>query len=409
MTFNPSVEHLATDLYQSALSSRARLAPAGPQRPSAWAARPVLYDFGGGRPDPESLPFAGITRATAEVLEQDGRAALTYGNIQGFEGLRELVAWKMEHREGLKVSPDEVFITNGSSQALALIADTFLDPGDQVIVEAPTFSGSLNIFRRRGAEVIGVPLDDEGLRTDDLERLLKSLAAQGKRPKFIYTIDYFQNPAGPCLSVERRRDLLRIAETYGTLVVEDEAYGDLRYDGDSPPSLYELDEAGLVMRCSTLSKILAAGVRIGWILAPVELLWPLMAMKQDWGTSPFVSRVAAQFLRAHMDEHIAELRVVYRRKRDAMLAGLERGLGDTARWSRPEGGFFVWLRLPEGTDPAKLMEGAVERQISIVPGSAFFPDGSGQDHIRLAFSYAPVPAISEGIDKLVEAIRLARG
>ena len=408
MTLNSPVERSRSDLYQSALSSRARMAPAGPQRPAAWAARPVLYDFGGGRPDPESLPFAGLTRATAEVLEQDGRAALTYGNIQGFEGLRELVAWKMEHREGLTVSPDEVFITNGSSQALALIADTFLDPGDLAIVEAPTFSGSLNIFRRRGAEVIGVPLDDEGLRTDDLERLLKGLAAQGKRPKFVYTIDYFHNPAGPCLSVERRHDLLRIAEAYGTLVVEDEAYGDLRYDGESPPSLYALDEAGLIMRCSTLSKILAAGVRIGWILAPAELLHPLMAMKQDWGTSPFVSRVAAQFLRAHMDEHITELCGVYRRKRDAMLAGLERGLGDTARWSHPEGGFFVWLRLPGGTDLAKLMEGCVERQISIVPGSNFFPDGGGKEHIRLAFSYAPVPAISEGMDKLVEAIRLAR-
>ena len=390
------------------LSSRARLVPATPPRPAPWAGRPVLYDFGGGRPDPASLPFAGLAQATAEVLQTEGRDALTYGNGQGYDGLRDLVCWKLERREGLTVSRDEVFITNGSSQAINIVADTFLEPGDVVITEAPTFSATLGSFRRHGAEVYGIPLDEEGMRTDELEARLKDLASQGRRPKLIYTIDVFHNPAGPTLSLRRRQELLRLADEYGTLVVEDEAYGDLRYDGEPVPSLYALDQAGLVIRCSTFSKILAAGVRLGWVAAPPEVLARLMAFKQDWGTNPFVSRIATYYLRQHLDEHIAELIGIYRRKRDTMLAGLERGLGNTASWSRPEGGFFIWLRLPEGTDNAKLAALAAERQVSYVPGAGFFPNGGGTEFVRLAYSYASVEEIVEGTDRLCEAIRNAR-
>lgn len=393
---------------EALLASRARLVPFTPPRPAPWAARPVRFDFGGGRPDPASLPYAGLARATAEVLEREGPDALTYGGGQGYDGLRDLIVWKLARREGLAITRDEVFITNGSSQAINIIADTFVDPGDVVITEAPTFSATLGTLRRHGAEVHGIPLDDEGMRTDALEARLAELAARGRRPKLIYTIDVFHNPTGVTLSAQRRRELLRLAEQHGVLVVEDEAYGDLRYEGEAVPSLYALDRSGLVLRCSTFSKILAAGVRLGYVVGHPDLIARLMPLKQDWGTNPFVSRVAAYYLREHLDEHVAELIAVYRRKRDAMLAGLERGLGSSASWSRPAGGFFVWLRLPDGTDNAKLAELAAERQVSYVSGAGFFPDGSGTDFIRLAFSYASVEDITEGIDLLAEAIRLAR-
>ena len=394
-------------LVEQLLTSRARLAPP-PTRPAPWAARPVLYDFGGGRPDPDSFPCADLVRATAEALDREGREALTYGNAQGYDGLRDLVCWKTERLEGATISREEVLITNGASQALAVIADAFVDPGDVVVTEAPTFSGTLNIYRRHGAQVVGVPLDDEGMRTDELEARLKELAAAGRRPKLIYTVDNVQNPAGPTLSLRRRQELLALASQYGILVVEDDAYGELRFEGERLPSLYALDQTGIVLRTGTLSKVLGAGVRLGWVMASQEVLPWLMAFKQDWGTNPFVSRVAAYYLREHLEEHVQQLVDIYRRKRDTMLAGLDAGLGSTAVWSHPEGGFFIWLRLPDGTDQERLGALAAERQVSYVPGTSFFPDRSGAEFIRLAYSYATVEAIAEGTGKLCEAIRLAR-
>ena len=394
-------------------SARAQLPANAPAKPAPWAAAAVRFDFGGGKPDPASLPYAEIADATRRLLEgPDGPASLTYGALAGADSLRDVVVEKHARREALAISRDEVFVTNGSSQALAILADALLDPGDAVVVEAPSFSGSLAILRKRGAEIFGVPLDDAGLRTDALEETLRDLAARGRRAKLIYTIDYFQNPTGVTLAVERRRELLRIAAEHGALVVEDEAYGDLRYDGANVPSLYALDETGTVVRMGTFSKILAAGFRLGWVLAAPELVQRLQPLKQDWGTNPFVCRVAATFLRERMDAHVERLVGVYRAKRDAMLAGLASGLGADAAWTRPEGGFFIWLRLPDGTNPERLLDLAIERQVSFVGGSAFYPNGEpageGREFIRLAFSFADVPAISEGTARLCEAIRLAR-
>ncbi len=406
------MEAVKTTNYAAMLSRRARIeAPASRllSRRGATSAAAPLYQFGGGFPDPESFPLQELIEATEVMLRQEGREAMTYGAPFGYPGLRELVCQKTRHYEGYEISPDNVLITNGSSHALALAAELLVDPGDPIVVEAPTFSGTLYNLRRLAPEIIGVSLDQEGIRTDELEEKLQELQRQGRRAKLIYTIVNFQNPAGMTQSLRRRIELLDLAEKYDTMIVSDDAYGELRYDGEPVRALFALDQSGRVLHSGTLSKILGAGVRLGWLIAPKDLVPRLAALKSDGGTNPYMSRLATYYLRDHMHEHVDELRAIYRRKRDAMLERLHAGLGDRAQISRPEGGFFIWIRLPEGTDPIKLLDLAAEERISYVPGPAFFPDGTtGAEYIRLAFSYASVDAIREGTDRLCAAIRAAR-
>lgn len=391
-------------------SQRAKIEQPSP-RFGSRAARVATphYQFGGGFPDPGSFPFQGLLDATREMLQREGKDAMTYGAPMGYAGLRDLVVEKTRHYDGFEIAPDNVLITNGSSHALALCAELFVDPGDPVVVEAPTFSGTLHNFRRYGPELIGVPLDREGLRTDVLEERLKALDHQGRRAKFIYTIVNFQNPAGPTLSLRRRRELLALADRYDTLVVEDDAYGELRYEGEPITSLFGLDQNDRVLRTGTLSKILGAGVRLGWVIAPKELLPKLSQLKTDGGTNPYMSRLATYYMREAMLDHVEELKAIYRQKRDLMLERLRAGLGDSAEFSHPEGGFFIWIRLPEGTNPEKLWALAQEEGITYVPGFQFFPDANeGFDHIRLAFSFADLNDIGPGTDLLCQLIAQAK-
>lgn len=400
---------VTTANYEPFLSRRALLKSPAPALVAKAGAPPPLYQFGGGQPDPASFPYQDLVEATAEAFQHEGPAALSYGHPYGFLGLRELVCEKTKYYEGFDVSPDNVLVTNGSSHAISLVCDLLVDVGDAVLTEAPTFSGTLNNFRRYGPELIGISLDDEGIRTDEVEERLRDLARQGRKAKFIYTIVNFQNPAGPTQSLRRRHELLNLAEKYDTFIVEDDAYGELRYSGEAVRSLYDLDQSGRVFRTGTLSKILAAGTRLGWLLAPKELIPRFAAFKTDGGTNPFVSRVATYYLRKHIHQHVEALREIYRTKRDTMLERLAAGLGDSAKVSRPDGGFFVWIRLPEGTDPQKLLNLAAERRVLYVPGPSFFPDAnSGSEYIRLAFSCATLDEIRTGVDLLCEAIHEAR-
>lgn len=395
--------------YDTLLSRRASYsAPASRLRtPSANLA--PQYLFAVGQPDPGSFPYREIVTATDEAMRAEGPENFLYGHAYGYLGLRELVCEKTAHYEGFEVSVDNILVTNGSSHALALACEAFVDPGDPVLVEAPTFSGTLNTFRKHGPEIIGISLDEEGIRTDEVEERLKELQRQGRRAKFIYTIVNFQNPSGPTMSLRRRLELLRLAEKYDTLILEDDAYGELRYSGEPVKSLFGLDESGRVLRSGTLSKILGAGVRLGWLMAPKEVIPKVAAFKTDGGTNPYVSRVATYYMRTHMHAHVEELRGIYRAKRDVMLERLQAGLGDSATVSRPDGGFFVWVRLPEGTDPARLLQLVAERRIALVPGTAFYPNpDDGINHIRLAFSFASLDEIRTGVDLVCAAIREAR-
>jgi 2-aminoadipate transaminase len=394
----------STASFEDLLSSRARIGFTG-RRPTA-AGTVQRYDFGGGRPDPVSFPIEDLTTAFAQMMAEVGREALTYGEAQGYSALRELLVDKFRRHDEIEAEPDNFLITNGSSHALSLVISAFVDVGDPVICEAPTFSGTLVTLRRHGPDLIGIPVDDEGMRTDVLEERLNDLRRQGRRAKLIYTIVNFQNPAGPTMSLRRRHELLRLAAEHQVVVLEDDAYGELRWEGEPLPSLYRLDQNGLVARAGTVSKILGAGTRIGWILAPTAMIPHFQGFKFDGGTNPLVSRLVTYYLRGHMDEHIEDLIAIYHSKRDAMTETLEETLGDTdAVWSRPEGGFFIWMKLPTGGEAKRVVELATKEQVTVVPGMSFMPNGGGEDYIRLAFSYASVDDIREGVRRLGRAIK----
>jgi 2-aminoadipate transaminase len=393
-----------TAQFEDLLSTRARIGWGG----SVTTVRPVakpIYEFGGGLPDPASFPYDGMVEATRKMMAAEGAEALTYGDPQGYRGLRELICHKYKLYENLAVTPENIFIANGSGAALSLAFSAFVDPGDPMIIEAPTFSGSLNNIRRHGPEIHGVPVDEHGMVISAVREALEKIKRSGRRCKLIYTIVNFQNPAGPDLSIDRRHELVELAAEYDTLILEDDAYNELRFEGDSKPPVYALDRNGRTIRAGTLSKILGAGVRLGWLCAPPAMLPAFQSFNFGGGVNPFMSRVATYFLRDHMEEHVKVLVGVYRAKRDAMLKGLWEVLkGTDAEISRPQGGFFIWIKLPSATNVAKLEELAAEARVQYTPGRAFFAGTGGERHIRLAFSYEQPDKCYEGCRILAKAI-----
>ena len=390
------------------LSSRAQIGWAGPataRRRNAGLTQ-SLYEFGGGLPDPASFPHDGMLDATARMLKAEGDDAMTYGEPQGYLGLRELVCHKYELFEGLQTSPDNILVSNGSGNALSLAFSTFVDIGDAVITEAPTFSGTLNTMRRHGADLIGVPVDDEGIDTAAVRAALEKLEAEGRPCKLIYTIVNFQNPAGPTMSLKRREELVELAAEFETLILEDDAYGELRFEGHALPSIYALDPNGRTLRAGTLSKILGAGVRLGWLCAPTEMIPALQGFLFGGGVNPYMSRVATYFLRDHLKDHVELLIDIYRDKRDAMVRGLREELDATdATISHPEGGFFLWIKLPTGTDTKELAKWAAEASVEWRGGNGFMPNGGGHEFARLAYSYESVQKCYEGGLAFAKAIR----
>jgi 2-aminoadipate transaminase len=390
--------------FDSLLSSRARIGWGVPISTPRPAMNP-LYEFGGGLPDPASFPYDGMVEATERMMKAEGPAAMTYGEPQGYRGLRELVCEKYELFESMKVEPDNILVANGSGHALALAFSAFVDPGDAVISESPAFSGSLITMKRHGPQILDVPVDEEGIVTDAVRERLVALRGQGRRCKLIYTIVNFQNPSGPSQSLRRRHELVELAQEFDTLILEDDAYGELRFEGKTLPPLYVLDHSGRVIRAGTVSKILGAGVRLGWLCAPREMIPALQGFLFGGGVNPFMSRVATYYLREHMAEHVQRLIGVYRAKRDALLRGLDETLaGSGAVVSRPEGGFFVWIKLPPGTDSRRLAELAMQSRVQYTPGPPFFPNGGGDEFIRLAFSYEPPDKCYEGARLMGRAI-----
>ena len=397
-----------TPRFEELLSTRARIGTGTSVQP----ARPVtnaLYDFGGGFPDPVSFPYDGLVEATARMMKAEGAQALTYGDPQGYKGLRELVCHKYGLFEGLKIAPENLIISNGSGHALSLAFSAFVDVGDAILSEAPTFSGTLNTIRRHGARVLDVPVDAEGLVTRVARQQLEALRREGTRCKLIYTIDNFQNPSGPTMSVRRRQELVELAHEFDTFILEDDAYGELRFEGDHLPSLYALDTGGRVIRAGTVSKILGAGFRLGWLCAPKEMIPTFQGFLFGGGVNPFASRVATYFLRDHLQPHVSRLIDVYRKKRDAMLRGLHEVLdGSGAEISKPEGGFFLWIRLPERTDLRKLSDLAAAARVQYTSGSAFFANGGGEEFIRLAFSFETPEKCYDGARLMAKAVLDAR-
>jgi 2-aminoadipate transaminase len=384
---------------------------------------PEVISFGGGMPAPELFPLREVEEACHRVMAKSGREALQYGATDGYPPLRAMIA-RHTARYGIRVKPANVLITTGSQQALDLIAKLFIDDGDKVIVDAPTYLGALQSFNLFGAAYASIPMDDCGLDV----RVLK--AALRTRPKFMYLLPNFQNPTGLTMSLERRRAVVELAAANSVPIVEDDPYGQLRYEGDHLPSLALLDSLAHpdgrksgeppsnVIYLSTFSKTLAPGLRLGWIIAPTDVITKLTLLKQgaDLHSSTFAQVVAYEVGRGgFLDRHVRNLRQEYRRRRDVMLEALAHNFPESwgVTWTRPAGGLFLWVRLPAGMDTQVLLSAALEQNVAFVPGVSFFaPDYPRQEaarYMRLNFSYAEPERIREGIRRLAAAIGLELG
>jgi 2-aminoadipate transaminase len=368
------------------------------------AERPDILSFAGGLPAPELFPVAAIAAAHAAVLATDGAAALQYSTTEGYGPLRAWIAARLAGR-GVQVTTDQLLITNGSQQGIDLVAKILLDPGDVVAVENPSYLAALQVFSGAEADVQVVGSDDDGMRVDELEALVAT------RPvKLIYVVADFNNPKGTTLALARRLRLVELAARHGIVVLEDDPYGELRFRGTRPPSLAALDEAGVVLQLGTFSKTLAPGMRIGWIAGAPALIRACTTAKQaaDLHSGTLSQRAAAKLLETFdYDGHLERIRAVYGQRCDDLLAALARHLPAGARWTRPDGGLFVWVTLPEGLRTDDLLVRAVDRKVAFVPGGPFFARAPQHNCLRLNFSNRSSDLIEVGMARLGEVIREA--
>ena len=367
-----------------------------------------IISLAGGLPAPETFPVETIKKIATEVLEKHADKALQYGTTKGYTPLRLALAEWMRKRYDLPMSKVEIMTTAGSQQALDLIGRTFINPGDIVIVEAPTYLAALNAFRYYDPEFVSVPMDDNGMITDILEEKLKKLKAEGKKVKFVYTVSTFQNPAGVTMSEDRRKKLIELAHEYDFLIVEDNPYSELRYSGKPVKPVKHFDTEGRVIYLGTFSKILAPGFRIGWIAAEPHFIRKIEIAKQaiDLCTNTFSQVIAWKYVAdGYLDRQIPKIIEFYRPRRNAMLEALEEYMPEGVRWTKPEGGMFVWVILPEGIDTKMIFEKAVARGVAYVPGEAFFAHRDVKNTMRLNFTYVPEEKIKEGIKRLAEVIK----
>jgi DNA-binding transcriptional MocR family regulator len=368
------------------------------------AERPDVISLSVGLPAPELLPLDVLRVVLTELLDEAGPAMLLHSPTEGLTAFREALCQLMVAR-GIRCSPAEVLVTSGSQQGLDLVTRVFLAPGDAVVVENPTFFGALQIFRRAQVRLLGVPTDGDGMRIDALEALLER-----QRPRLIYTLPTFQNPSGSVMALERRKKLLELAYRFQVPVLEDDPYCDLRYEGEALPSLKALDEYGHVIYLSSFSKVLFPGLRIGWLAAPRPAARQLALAKQtaDLHSSTAGQLVLDRFVRAgHYASHVDMVRGEYTRRRDLMHEVLRRTAPREVAWTKPEGGFYFWLRVTDGLRQAHLLALAAERRVSYLPGDACFADEPGANYLRLNFTLAAPEQITEGVTRLMEALRLA--
>jgi len=362
-----------------------------------------------GHPDPTTLPVDGL-RAAAEVVLSgpQARLALQYGPEQGTPTLIDYLVKKLNREEGLGLTGDSLMLVAGSVNAVDMVARLYAGYDGVVLVEAPTYHDALHVFGDHGLDLRPVPIDDDGIIVEALGEQLALLQREGKPPRLLYTIPNFQNPSGVTLTAARRQTILELAREHGFLVVEDDVYRDLIFEGEVPPSFYALSGGQGVLRIGSFSKIMAPGLRLGWLIAAPEHIQRCVncgTSQMGGGASPFAAHVVAEYCRAgHLGPQIARLRQVYRHRRDVTLAALERHMPPGVTWTRPRGGFFVWLTLPRGMSIGPLQEAAHERGVLFVPGTGFFDGGGGERNLRLAFSFVPPDEIERGVAILAQAI-----
>ena len=368
-----------------------------------------IISFAGGLPSPESFPVQEIQEISKKVLSERPSAALQYTPTEGIAELREELV-KLMAGDGVQVGVENILVTASSQQALDLVGRVFIDPTDPILVELPSYLGGLQAFSAYGAHFIGVPCDEHGMDVAKLETKLKMLRYSEEHYKFIYAVPDFQNPSGVTWTAERRRQVMDLAAKYHVLLVDDSPYRELRYEGERPPAMQSLDHQNTVVTLRSLSKIFAPGFRLGWVVAHKNVIAKLAVAKQpvDLCTSAYCQMVAAQFLKQGLlAGHVEKIKAIYRAKRDAMLAALEKHMPKDSgvRWTRPEGGLFLWVTCPESVDCDEMFPEAVKENVAYVIGSAFHCDGSGHNTMRLNFSYPSIPQIDEGIRRLAKVIQ----
>jgi DNA-binding transcriptional MocR family regulator len=374
----------------------------------AVANRPEVVSLAGGMPNIDGLPLDFLAEMTAKLLRERGARALQYGGGQGEEELREQIVEVMRY-DHIHAHPDDVVVTTGSQQALDLVTEVFINPGDVVVAEAPSYVGALGVFRAYQADVVHVPMDDDGLVPAELDRTLTELARAGRRVKFLYTVPNFHNPAGVTLSLERRPQIVEICRRHKVLILEDNPYGLLGFDADPLPALKSFDADGVVY-LGSFSKTFAPGYRVGWALAPHAVREKLVLASESAILSPTMMgqlSIATYLSTYDWYGQVKQYRQMYRERRDAMLGALAEFLPECS-WTVPEGGFYTWVTLPEGLDAQAMLPRAVTNLVAYVSGTAFYADGQGRDHVRLSFCYPTPERIREGVRRLATVVHAER-
>jgi 2-aminoadipate transaminase len=378
---------------------------------------PVTYNFDQGLAAAETFPLKELAELAAKVLERDGSRALEYGDVSrdytelvyGYLRLRELLAERIARVQQRRLPADGVILCSGSVQAIALAANAFLQKGDAAIVEASSFPYGMRYMESTGAVLATAAVDDDGMDVDEVERRLQELSSRGLRPKLIYTIATFQLPTGTCLSLPRRRRLLELARRWNVIVLEDNVYGELRFEGERLPTLLELDDSGLVIQSDSFSKTVVPGVRLGWLAGVPEAIAAVAAVRQDLGASQWLSRIMAGYLaEGKLDPHIEAANRVYKAKRDAAVAALRKHCGDALRFRVPQGGFYLWLEIAPGIDAERVRELAALGGVYCRPGEVFTGDESGRRFLRMSYSQIEIGEIERGVEVLASALARSR-
>ena len=372
--------------------------------------QPGIVSFAGGLPYPGLFPIEEMKDVVNTVLQREGPKALQYGPTEGDERLIDFIVKWMREDEGAEIDKDNILIVSGSQQALDLVGKIFIDPGDPIVVGLPTYLGAVQAFKSHRAKMIGVAVDEEGMDVDKVEDILKEFRQKKEPVKFIYVVPDFQNPSGVTMSLERREKLLDFCYKYGTVVVEDTPYRELRFEGEPLPMVGAMDKKGYGFSLHTFSKILSPGFRMGWIIANRAIMDKLVMAKQsaDLCSAPFGQSVIYEFCRRGLlKPHIEKIVKLYRKKRDIMLNALDAYMPEEAdiSWTHPQGGLFLWMTLPEHFDADEIFPRAVEKKVAYVMGSAFHFDRSGKNTLRLNFSYPSEEQIEEGIKRLAELFK----
>lgn len=380
-------------------------APAVAQLPPPTSLSPLPYDLNAGVPDRASLPAEALAEAAVRALRADPAGALTYGGAQGYAPLRAWIAEQQAQETGLPVTQDWITLCSGSAHAIDNIAATFLAPGDVVVMGAPTYPGAIRAFSARGARIVDVPQDEDGLEMVSLAAALERQRAIGQPAKLIYVIANYDNPSGATLPEHRRDELALLAARYRALVVEDDAYTGIDLDGPPPTSLFAIAQGQGIMRVGTFSKTIATGLRVGWIVADPAIIRRLVYMRFDNGSSPLLHRIVHEYLLAgHHVPHLERIRAIYRERRDTSAAALSELCGPWVDFAVPRGGFFHWLHLREGLDASRVAEAARQHGVAVTPGTGYYAHGGGRDHVRLVYSALPPDELRAAITAFAQGL-----